>query len=404
MNAERYFQSLDWIDSQRDRMVQLVSDWANINSGTSNLDGLSRMAAEVGKELDALGGEVSFIDLPTRKIIDGRGNVVEKALGQVALSRKRPNAPIKIFLGIHIDTVYGVEHPFQRVERIDENTLRGPGVIDAKGGLVVMLTALAALERSAFAEKIGWEILINPDEEVGSPGATPLLHECARRNQIGLVYEPALGDGSLVSERKGSGNFDIIVRGKSAHAGRDFAAGRNAVAAAAALAVHLNQLNGSSELTINIAKIDGGGPNNIVPDLAVLRINMRVTNPAMQLHAESEVRRIVQQYHRDGISIESHGHFSSPPKIVDAKTRQLFDHIADCGRELGLSLDFKPSGGASDGNKLAAAGLPVIDSLGPRGGNMHSDQEFISLDSLTERAKLSALLLMRIGSGDLQCG
>ena len=136
-----------------------------------------------------------------------------------------------------------------------------------------MLTALAALERSPFAENIGWEVLINPDEEIGSPGSSPLLHEAARRNHLGLVYEPALSDGSLVSERKGSGNFDIIVRGKAAHAGRDFLAGRNAIATAAKLAVELDKLNGASELTVNVARIDGGGPNNMVPDLA---------NPAYQ--------------------------------------------------------------------------------------------------------------------------
>ncbi|HEY1684958.1 MAG TPA: hydrolase [Tepidisphaeraceae bacterium] len=403
MNAEKYAQSVDWIDSQRDRMVEQVSAWANINSGTQNLDGLALMSAEVAKELKALGAEISHLDLPPRRMIDGRGNVVEMPLGQAVLGRKRPEAPIRIFLGIHTDTVYAVDHPFQQVQRVDDNTLRGPGVIDAKGGLVVMLTALAALERSPFAEKIGWEVLINPDEEIGSPGSSALLQECARRNHLGLVYEPALGDGSLVSSRKGSGNFDIVIHGKAAHAGRDFAAGRNAIAAAARLAVQLDQLNGSPEMTVNVARIDGGGPNNIVPDLAVLRVNVRVTTSEMQRAAEQAIAECAKSEKSvKGLKVEIHGGFSSPPKIFDEKSQRLFERIAECGRDLGLKLESKPSGGASDGNKLAAAGLPVIDSLGPRGGNMHSSEEFLLLDSLTERAKLSALLLMKFASGEMQ--
>jgi glutamate carboxypeptidase len=398
----RYAEQLRWIDSQHDHMIGQVSDWANINSGTHNLDGLAQMSAEVARELRALGGEVSHLDLSARRMIDGRGQTIEKPLGQAVRSRKRPNAPIHIFLGIHIDTVYGMDHPFQQVEKIDANRLRGPGVIDAKGGLCVMFTALAALERSPFAEKIGWEVLINPDEEIGSPGSTTLLHECAKRNRLGLVYEPALADGSLVSSRKGSGNFDIIVHGKAAHAGRDFLAGRNAISAAAALAVQIDKLNDSPEMTMNVARIDGGGPNNIVPDLAIVRVNVRVTTPAMQSQAEKAMQKIVASLDSsNGLRAEMHGGFSSPPKMMDEKSQQLFKQIAQCGQEIGLSLTCKPSGGASDGNKLAAAGLPVIDSLGPRGGNMHSSEEFLVLDSLTERAKLSALLLMKIGSGEM---
>lgn len=403
LNAEKYSRVLSWIDSQRERMIEKVAAWGNINSGTHNLDGLAVMAAEVGRELKELVAEVSHVDLPPRRMIDGGGNVMEKPLGQAVVGKKRIGAPIRIFVGIHIDTVYGLDHPFQKVERVDGNTLRGPGVLDAKGGLSVLFTALAALEKSEFAERISWEVVINPDEEIGSPGSTKLLKECAGRNDFGLVYEPALSDGSLVSERKGSGNFDIVVRGKAAHAGRDFLAGRNAIAGAARIAAALDHLNGSPEMTVNVAKIDGGGANNIVPDLAVVRVNVRATNPEMQRKAEVLIEDCVKgEKSLKGLKVEMHGGFSSPPKMFDEKSRRLFENIAACGRELGLELACKPSGGASDGNKLAAAGLAVIDSLGPRGGNMHSEEEFVALDSLTERAKLSALLLMKFGSGEMQ--
>jgi glutamate carboxypeptidase len=336
--------------------------------------------------------------------IDPAGHRVETPIADAISIRKRPAAPIKIFLCIHMDTVYGPEHPFQTVRQVDGNTINGPGVADAKGGLCVMLIALEALERSPFADQIGWEVLINSDEEIGSPGSGPLLKQCAQRNQIGLLFEPALPDGALVGERKGSGNFDAIIRGRSAHAGRDFHHGRNAMHAAAALVVALDELNRTMPgVTVNVGRIDGGGPSNVVPDLAVVRFNCRIPTPHFQARLEGELKRIVEEIdQRDGINVELIGGFRSPPKIVDPPTQKLFDQVADCGRELGLSLTWRSSGGVSDGNKLAAAGLPVIDTLGPRGGNLHSTEEFLLLDSLTERAKLTALLLMKLGAGEIQ--
>ena len=151
---------------------------------------------------------------------------------------------------------------------------RGPGVIDAKGGLVVLLTAIDAVERSDLAGNLGWELFLNTDEEIGSPGSAAFFAEAAKRNHLALLFEPAMPDGALVSERKGSGNFSLVVRGRAAHAGRDFSAGRNAIVAAADFAVAVHRLNGTiPEVTLNVARIDGGGPANVVPDLAVCRLN-----------------------------------------------------------------------------------------------------------------------------------
>jgi glutamate carboxypeptidase len=400
---------LDWINGQPDRMLSLITDWANINSGTGNLAGLACFSATLEKEFAVLGGTTERIALPPHRTIDSRGKFVDTALGDALRIRKRPEAPVRVFLGIHMDTVYAVDHPFQHVTRVDERTpggpvLRGPGVADAKGGLCVMLIAIEALERSPIADRIGWEVLINPDEEIGSPGSADLLGMSARRNQIGMVYEPAFADGALVGQRKGSGNFDAIIRGRPAHAGRDFHAGRSAIQAAAAMTVALGELNhGDGEVTVNVGRIDGGGPSNIVPDLAIVRFNVRVPTPESQRQITAELDRIVRQIsRRDGIGIELHGGFRSPPKVVDPLTQSLFESVAECGRDLGLNLAWRSSGGVSDGNKLAAAGLPVIDTLGPRGGNLHSPEEFLFINSLTERAKLSALLLMKLGSGEIR--
>jgi glutamate carboxypeptidase len=394
---------LNWIAQQQSRMARLVSEWAAINSGSYNLDGLARFSEVLREHYSALGGELTEVSLPPQRVIDNHGDEIEVPLGKALFIRKRPEAPRRVLLGIHMDTVYGADDPSQVVERIDGNTLRGPGVVDAKGGLVVMLLALEALERSPAAGGIGWEVLINPDEEIGSPGSMDLFVQAAHRNQLGLLFEPTFPDGALVGERKGSGNYGVVFRGRSAHAGRDFHAGRNAVLAAADFAVAANRINGTlPDVTLNVGRIDGGGPVNVVPDRAVCRLNARASDPDLPARIEAELRRIATETAgRHEVSASVHGGFLSPPKRLDASTRSLLESISACGRELGLSLTWRSSGGASDGNKLAAAGLPVVDTMGPRGGNLHSPQEYLLLDSLAERAKLAALVLIRLAEGQI---
>ena len=389
---------LDWIDSQRERMIDLVTTWSHINSGSYNLPGLQCCADAVGSEFSRLGGQMTRLDLPPQEIIDAKGHIVFQPLGQAIQILKRPNAPIRVLLAIHYDTVYGEGHSFQRTTRVDANTLRGPGVADAKGGLVVLLTALEAIERSGAADQLGWEVLLNPDEEVGSPGSSSLFTEAAERNHLGLVFEPALADGSLVGARKGSGNFTAVVTGRAAHAGRDPQHGRNAIHELAELIGTLNVIGEAiPSLTVNVGHIEGGGPVNIVPDLAIARFNLRVDSAKEQSKVEGLLRQAAVEINsREGLSLKIHGGFTAPPKPLDGPTLQWFEQVALCGRELGLSLSWRSSGGVCDGNRLAAAGLPTVDTLGPRGGGLHSDAEYLLLDSLTERAKLTALLLLKL--------
>lgn len=397
-----YDSTLQWIDTQSDRMRRLVTEWAGINSGTHNVPGLAILASRLVSEFAVLEGDLKLLDVPPEKSIDSRGHEIAIPLGQAISIRKRPDARLRIFLGIHYDTVYGSDHSFQRVERIDDQTLRGPGVVDAKGGLAVMLIALDALERSGLADRIGWEVLINPDEEIGSPGSIHLLSEAAKRNHFGLVFEPAFPDGSLVSERKGSGNFSVVIRGKSAHAGRDFHAGRNAIVAASDFALSAHRLNGTiPEMTLNIGRIDGGGPSNVVPELAIVRLNVRIARTKDCEPIKSELERIANEVaERHEISAKLHGGFLSPPKLLDDRTRLLCRQIETCGKELAIPITWTRSGGVSDGNKLAAVGLPVLDTLGPLGGHLHSPQEYVHLPSLTERARLCALLLLKFATGE----
>ncbi len=395
---------LDWIDAHQADMLRLVSDWASINSGTHNLAGLSQFAAAVQGEFASLGGEVRHYDLPPAESIDSTGNAIRSPLGKAVGIIKRPEAPVKLLLCIHLDTVYPPHHPFQQVTRLDEHTLRGPGGADAKGGLVVMLYALRALERSDLAANLGWEVLLNPDEEIGSLGSAPLLLSAAKRNQLGLLFEPALPDGSLVGARKGSGNFTVIIRGRAAHAGRDFHLGRSAIVPLAEFIARLDaSYSDLPGVTINCGRIEGGGAINVVPDLAIARFNIRVTRAPEQHEIEQRIARLAEEIgRRDGISVHVHGGFHSPPKPLDERSEQLIEAVQDCGKELGLAIDVHSSGGACDGNRLAAAGLPVVDTLGPRGGHLHSAQEYIIIESLAERAKLAALLMMKLATSQVR--
>jgi glutamate carboxypeptidase len=404
LNMTDYFPHLQWIDSQKSRMIGLLTQWADVNSGTHNLPGLHEMLTLLEQEFRILGGEAESVELEPQQLEDSSGGVENRPLGRALLIRKRPSASLRIFLGCHTDTVYPEDHPFQKSSRIDNNKLQGPGVTDAKGGLVVMLVALEAFERSPWAEELGWEILINPDEEIGSPGSAPLLVQAAKRNHLGLVFEPSLPDGNLVGARKGSGNFAVTVRGMAAHAGRDPHLGRNAIVAMARFIVGLASLpDPGGAITTNVGYVEGGGPVNVVPDLAICRFNVRVATQDDKRSFEQGLMRLAEEINRiDGISLEIRGGFTRPPKPLDEKTLNLLEQIAACGPDLGLSLQWPPSGGACDGNNLAAAGLTTVDSLGVTGGNIHSSDEYILLDSLVERAKLAALLLMKLGAGEIQ--
>ncbi len=386
------------LDARGPALLAQVEGWAAINSGSRNLDGLARMAETLAAAFATL-GPVAARDPVAVEAVAANGERVAVRHGRNLHLSVRPDAARRILLTGHMDTVFAADHPFQAVRAIDADTINGPGTADMKGGLAVMLAGLTAFGASPFAGALGYEIVINSDEEVGSPGSAPLLAEAAGRCQLGLTYEPALPDGTLAGGRKGSGNFSAIVTGRAAHAGREPEKGRNALLAAADLALRLAALVRPG-LSVNPAKIDGGGPNNIVPDSAVLRFNIRPTSLADQREAEAAMAAIAADIAaQHEVTIHLHGGFGRPPKPMDANQRRLFDLVRDCGGALGLPIGWRDTGGVCDGNNIAALGLAVVDTMGVRGGSIHSADEFMIVPSLVERARLTALVLMRLAQG-----
>ncbi len=386
-------------------MLAQVQAWSAINTGTGNLPGLAQQATALAEAFAALPGTVEMIVPAPVTAIAADGSAFDKPHGQHLVVRVRPQANRRILLTGHMDTVFPADHAFQHQRWLDDQTLNGPGVADMKGGIAVMLHALIAFEQTVSASSLGYDVLINADEETGSLASAALISELAAGKLAALTYEPAaLPDGTLAHERGGTGNYSITITGKSAHAGRNPHEGRNAIVAAADLILRLKALE-RDDLTINPAKLEGGAANNVVPDHAVLRFNIRPKSTMAMEGFERDLSTLlddIETVHQ--ITTHRHGGVTRPPKKVDAAAQKLFDLVRQCGAELGQDIRWQSTGGVCDGNNIAACGVPVVDTMGVRGGAIHSPDEYLIVPSLTERAALSARVIERLAMGHLEQG
>lgn len=385
-----YSSFLDIILKDKSLMIELLINWASINSGSLNKEGLGIMTKALVKEFSDLPGKLEII------------NLAESGCSVIRITC-RPNAPIQVLLNGHMDTVYGKYHPFQQCTLLSDNILRGPGVADMKGGLVVMLEILKVFEQTPWAKNLGWEVLLVPDEEIGSIYSAPLFESAAKRNMLGLIFEPSLPDGSLVRSRKGTALFTAIAHGRAGHVGRNFDWEGNAIIGLSNFILKVNDFNKEMPGCIfNVGSMDGGGVENVIPDRASAKIAVRYSTNQEKESIEcrfQELKALINKSQK--VQIELTSSFMRPPKPASNATDALFQQFESCGKELGMTLGWKDSGGASDGNNFAAAGLINIDNLGVEGDNIHSDSEYVVLDSLPRRAQLTALFLMKLGSGEI---
>jgi len=370
---------------------ELLVAWCDLNSGSNNFDGLARMALVLQ---DAFGPLADHCELVP--VGDGRRRAV--------IARRRPAAARQILLSGHYDTVYGSDHPFQQCAQLDAVTLRGPGVADMKGGLVALLAALKAFEATPSSANVGWEVVIGPDEEIGSGGTRPLLEAAARRCQVGLVFEPARENGDIVGSRKAVGRFRISSHGQAAHVANAREEGRNAIVALTDFLVAIRALPAErSGVLVNLGRIEGGGATNVVPDHAEAVLDVRVDRKADTTWVSERLESIAESIRGlTGCRLVVAGDFPRPPMEASPVTDHLFTAWQHAAHELGLAPFSKiHSGGGSDANLIAAAGTPCLDGLGPVGGRLHSVDEFVHLPSLLERAQLTALCLHHFATGKI---
>lgn len=393
---------LDVLGEQGSAIVERAVGWCAVNSGSRHLAGLETTVGLLSDAFAVLPGELVQRPLAPSIEIAADGREKEQAHTPAIAVTVRPGAAVQVVLTGHYDTVFPADSRFQTVITRADGALNGPGIADMKGGISVILAALQAFETHADAGKIGYRVLLSPDEEIGSLASAPVLAEFGRLGHVGLTYEPALADGTLAGERKGSGNFHVRITGKTAHAGRAFSEGRNAITAAARIAGALDALNGRRDgVTLNVAKIDGGSPLNVVPDIAIVRFNVRFPDAEAAAWLEAGIAVALTVGEGDGLGVSLHGGFTRPAKPFNAAQTALFGKVKEVGGLLGQPIAWTPSGGVCEGNNLFAVGLPNVDTLGVRGGDIHSEDEFAWPDSFAERAQLSALILMKLASGEI---
>jgi glutamate carboxypeptidase len=378
-----------------------LDDWCNRNTGSRHVAGLAAFLPLLESAFAVLPGTMRRLQLEPETVISAEGVAITLPVVEALHVQVRPDARIQIAMTGHYDTVFPQNSTFQTVTSLPPGMVNGPGVADMKGGILVMLEALKAFETHPAASQVGYQILLSPDEEVGSLGSAPILAAIGAQCDLGMTYEPALADGSMAGARKGSGNFSLTIHGLAAHVGRAHGEGRSAIAAAARFVAAIEALNGQREgVTVNTGRIDGGGPNNVVPDLAVVRFNIRAPDEAARNWANEALDAAISRLAgTDGQHHHLHGGWARPPKPRTAGLQRLFDDVAALGATLGLDIRFKDTGGVCEGNNLAASGCPNIDTLGPRGGKIHSSEEFAIMESFPERARLSAAMLVAFATG-----
>lgn len=391
----------DEIAAMEPVMQARTLEWSKINTGSWNKDGLDKLAPKLAEAFSVLDAEVKLVPAEPFEMVNSAGEVDHFQSGHIIRVNARPNAPVQIIMSGHYDTVFP-PHTFEAITDLGDGRLNGPGLADMKGGISVMLAALEAFERGPLKDKLGYKIVLTPDEETGNFASAPALTEAAQSGAlVGMTYEPCMDTGAMSGGRKGSSVFDIVLHGKSAHAGRAKAEGRSAIEAGAHIIVGLEALNGQYEgVTFNVGKLEGGGAVNIVPDLAIVRFGARAPDAEAAAWATAQVQALFDEaVSRDGITGHLHGGFYRPPKPRNAAQQELFTAVSETGKALGLELEFVDTGGVCEGNNIFAAGVPNVDTLGVMGGRIHSSEEYVVMSSFVERAQLSALLLNRFADG-----
>lgn len=311
----------------------------------------------------------------------------------------------------HLDTVHDPAGPFQRLEVSSDGSRGvGPGCADMKGGLVITLGALECLESCGV--RLPWTLLLNSDEETGSYHSQQAIYDeaarVAARGGVGIAVEPGANgtDGALVVERSGSGQFFVEVRGKAAHVGRDFGSGVSAVKALAGLILRISELSDAGKgLIVNIGPIEGGQATNAVPDRARAWGNVRFPDEAGARVLEARLREAVAAANGGGISARVEVSMVRAAKPQTPGTMALAEVARAASLDLGRVLPFARTAGVCDGNIMQGAGLPTLDTLGVRGGGLHTSDEWIEIGSLVDRCSLLAVFMMRAsGSRNREIG
>ncbi|WP_434386698.1 M20 family metallopeptidase [Melittangium boletus] len=377
-----------WLVGRVGEMEQALAALVEVNSWTENPKGGREVGALLREQL-ALPGLTAEVVASTRYA----DHLVFRSQGAPG------RAPLAL-VG-HLDTVF----PPGRFEgyRVDGPLRRGPGVLDMKGGLVVIAWALKALVAAGGLERLPpLRLVVVSDEEVGSPEGTRVIREAIAGAEACLVFESGRAGDAIITRRKGTGMAVATAHGKAAHAGNAHQEGANALWALARFVDRVQQLTDYPRgLTVNVGKVTGGQGKNTVPDQAVAEVDLRFCTRA-------DGESLVQRFHEaareaaagvPGTRVEVQGGVAREPLERTEASAALMDAYGACAHLSGLGRGESPLvGGGSDASTSSAMGIPSIDGLGPRGKGFHTVEEFIEVDTLVPKAQaLARYLASRAG-------
>jgi glutamate carboxypeptidase len=371
---------LAYFEQRRDQLVSAIRELVEIESPSDNKNAVDRLAETLAQKSAALGGKVTVHQAA------GFGNHL-----QVDFAGKSGGKPV-LLLG-HYDTVYPLGTLASMPCRVVDNKLTGPGVLDMKSGIVLMLSATAALRDWHGELPRPVSILLVSDEEVGSDSSRPITESLAKRSAAVLVLEPAYGfEGAVKTARKGVGEYQIRVTGKASHAGLDFQKGVNAIVE---LARQIEKVTAFTDLkkglTANVGIISGGSRTNVVPAEAVAHVDVRIARLKDASGIDKKMRGL-GPFNRK-CKLEITGGINRPAMERTAGVAALYAKAVAIARDLGWKLGEAAVGGGSDGNFTASLGVATLDGLGGVGDGAHAAHEHILIPELPRRAALVAGLI-----------
>ena len=375
------------VDAQLPEFLATLEQLVNVDCGSYTADGVNRVADVVTDALRGMGAEVERIG--------HRPSGEQRQLGDLVIGRLSGEGPRLLLIG-HMDTVFDPGTAAARPYRTEDRRAFGPGVTDMKSGLLAGLHAVQALQAAGVRPSLTF--VANPDEEIGSPFSSAHIRRLAPDHDVALVLECARANGDIVSARKGIADFHVTFTGRAAHAGVEPEKGRSSILEAAHKVLALHALNGRwPSVTVNAGVIRGGTRPNVVAERCEIHVDVRAATVDEFDAAAAEVQRIVDAPHVDGVRRELRRSAGHPPMEKGEASARLVALAVSIANDLGFELRDAATGGASDANTTSAAGLPTLDGLGPIGGDDHSVDEWLDLDSVVPRTTLLAALMARIG-------
>lgn len=382
---------------RRDADLAFLERLVRIHSGSANIPGIEAVGELVRPAFDTLGFRTTWHCPP-----GGHGR--EKA-ARTLVARRPAKAPALatrpvVFLTAHLDTVFEPEDRFEGFQ-VDGPRAIGPGIVDCKGGVVLMLSAISALVQDGAADRAELRVVLSGDEETGSFESREVIEGEAAGSRCSLVFEGGRPNGDIVSYRAGNGGYDLTALGKAAHAGNAHQDGVNAIEALAAVVLALQKLTDYPRgITLNAGTFRGGTKRNIVPGEATAQIDVRYAHARDAKDLDAAIRAAAAERLPNAARIEIRGGLNRPPfpENDPAIAALAATWIAAAG-DLGVTETAAPTGGGSDGNWTAAMGIPTLDGLGPVGGKYHTFGEYLVLETLPIRAAIAAVAMSRLIDG-----